>query len=73
MASWKTIKTALKRNEFAFRLLHPLHKVYRMAFMWTAQRRLGVNPRKIDNLLAKGKRMMKDELAREGITRADES
>ena len=34
---------------------------------------LGVNPRKIDNLLAKGKRMMKDELAREGITRADES
>jgi len=47
MASWKTIKTALKRNEFAFRLLHPLHKVYRMAFMWTAQRRLGVNPRKV--------------------------
>ena len=34
---------------------------------------MGVNNKKIDNLLLKGKRAMKEELSREGITRADES
>ena len=33
---------------------------------------MGVNNKKVDNLLAKGKREMKEELIREGITRARE-
>ena len=33
---------------------------------------MGVNHKKVDNLLAKGKREMKEELIREGITRAQE-
>lgn len=34
---------------------------------------MGVNVKKVDNLLAKGKRIMRAELEKEGITRAGES
>ena len=34
---------------------------------------MGVNTKKVDNLLTKGKRSMRAELEKEGITRADES
>ena len=34
---------------------------------------MGVNSKKVDNLLAKGKRILKEELIREGITRAEEA
>ena len=47
MPAIKQLKMALRRSETLFRVLHPIHKAYRVGLMKAAQRRMGINPRKV--------------------------
>lgn len=43
----RELKRTLKRHEHVFALLHPFHKAYRVVLMRHAQRKYGINPRKV--------------------------
>ena len=47
MSMLRTIKVALRKNQKLFEVLHPFHKAWRAALMRWAQRRYGINPKKV--------------------------
>lgn len=47
MSMLRNVKVALRKNQKLFELLHPFHKAWRAALMRGAQRRYGINPRKV--------------------------
>ena len=47
MSLMRTVKVALRKNQKLFELLHPFHKAYRVALMRLAQKRYGINPKKV--------------------------
>ena len=47
MSLWKQMKSRLKKNDQAFKLLHPIHKAYRVALMRYDQLRYGVQRDKV--------------------------
>ena len=47
MSMLRNVKIALRKNQKLFELLHPFHKAWRAALMRSAQRRYGINPKKV--------------------------
>lgn len=47
MSTLRTVKVALRKNQKLFEVLHPFHKAWRVALMRFAQRRYGINPKKV--------------------------
>ena len=43
---WYRFKRSIVRQRWLFRLVHPLHKAWRVSVMWTAQKLCGINPKK---------------------------
>lgn len=47
MSLLRDVKIALRKNQKLFELLHPFHKAWRSALMRSAQRKYGINPKKV--------------------------
>ena len=55
-SAWYLFKRRIIRTQWLFRLVHPLHKAYRVSLMWLAQRVCGIHPKKVVFTCFEGRR-----------------